>query len=50
VGNLEEHTGTQIPVFAQGPGAAAVRGLIRQSDLFGIMMRAMGLEPARQHN
>ena len=48
---LEEHTGTQIPVFAQGPGATAVRGLIRQSDLFGIVVRAMGLEsmgkPAR---
>ena len=39
----EEHTGTQIPVFAQGPGAAAVGGLIRQSDLFGIIARAMGL-------
>ena len=39
----EEHTGTQIPVFAQGPGAAAVRGLIRQSDLFRIMMDAMGI-------
>ena len=41
---IEEHTGTQIPVFAQGPGAAAVQGLIRQSDLFGIIVRAMGLE------
>ena len=40
---LEEHTGTQIPVFAQGPGAAAVRGLIRQSDVFEILRRAMGL-------
>ena len=50
VRNLEEHTGTQIPVFAQGPGGAAVRGLIRQSDLFGIIMRAMGLESARPHN
>jgi alkaline phosphatase len=50
VNNIEEHTGTQIPVFAQGPGAAAVQGLIRQSDLFGIMMRAMGLESARPHH
>ena len=39
----EEHTGTQIPVFAQGPGADGVRGLIQQSDLFRIMMDAMGL-------
>ncbi len=41
---LEEHTGTQVPVFAQGPGAAPVRGLIRQSDLFGIVRRALALE------
>ena len=41
---LEEHTGTQVPVYAQGPGAAAVRGLIRQSDLFRIVRRALALE------
>ena len=43
-GRLEEHTGTQVPVYAQGPGAAAVRGLIRQSDLFGIVLRALAVE------
>ena len=41
---LEEHTGTQVPVYAEGPGAAAVRGLIRQSDLFGIVRSALALE------
>ena len=41
---LEEHTGTQVPVYAQGPGAAPVRGLIRQSDLFGIVRRALALD------
>ena len=41
---LEEHTGTQVPVYAQGPGAAAVHGLIRQSDLFGIIRRALALD------
>ena len=40
----EEHTGTDVPVYAQGPGAAAVRGLIRQSDLFGIVRRALALQ------
>ncbi len=39
----EEHTGTQVPVFARGPGAAAVHGLIRQSDLFDIVRRALAL-------
>ena len=43
-GRLEEHTGTQMPVYAQGPGAAAVRGLIRQADLFAIVRRALALE------
>jgi alkaline phosphatase len=40
----EEHTGTDVPVYAQGPGAAVVRGLIRQSDLFGIVRRALALQ------
>ena len=39
---LEEHTGTQVPVFARGPGGEAVRGLMRQSDLFGVVRRALG--------
>lgn len=41
---LEEHTGTQVPVFASGPGGAGVRGLIQQADLFGIVQRALGLD------
>jgi len=46
-GYAEEHTGTQIPVFAQGPGTEAVRGLIRQADLFEIMRSALGLSQPR---
>ncbi len=42
VGLVEEHTGTQIPVFALGPGSDEVRGLMRQADLFGVMRRALG--------
>ena len=44
VGALEEHTGTQVPVFARGPGGDAVRGLIRQADVFDILRRALGLD------
>ena len=40
---LEEHTGTSIPVFAQGPGAEAFRGTIDQSQVFDLMIAAMGL-------
>jgi alkaline phosphatase len=43
-GYAEEHTGTQTPVFGQGPGTESVRGLIRQADLFDVMRRALGLE------
>ena len=41
---LEEHTGTQVPVYARGPGAQAVHGLIRQADLYDIVLRALGIE------
>ena len=36
------HTGEQVLVAAQGPGAAAVRGFILNTDLFRIMMAAYG--------
>ena len=42
-GYLEEHTGTQVPVYASGPGASSVRGLIRQQDLFDVVRRALAL-------
>jgi len=38
------HTGEQVPVFAQGPGAQAVHGFLRNTDLFHIMMQAYGWE------
>lgn len=36
------HTGSQIRVAGQGPGAANVVGVIDQTDLFDIMSRALG--------
>ncbi|MEE2775471.1 MAG: alkaline phosphatase [Acidobacteriota bacterium] len=39
----EEHTGTAIPVFGQGPGSEALRGLIDQADVFAILKAALGL-------
>ncbi len=41
---LEEHTGTQVPVYASGPGASEVRGLLQQTDLFRIARAAMRLQ------
>ena len=42
-GFYEEHTGTAVPIFAQGPGAEAVRGLMDQADVFRVMKEALGL-------
>lgn len=36
------HTGEQVIVAAQGPGAERVRGFLRNTDLFHIMMKAYG--------
>lgn len=39
----QSHTGSQIRVAAQGPGAANVVGVIDQTDVFRIMKRALRL-------
>lgn len=39
----EEHSGVQVPLFAAGPDAEELPTLIRQSDLFGIAKRHLGL-------
>jgi len=36
------HTGEEVLVAAQGPGAERVRGVLLNTDLFGIMMAAYG--------
>jgi len=41
----QDHTGTQVRIAARGPQAAGVVGVIDQTDLFQLMLRA--LEPAR---
>ena len=41
-GGSQEHTGTQVRIAAQGPGAAGVSGVIGQTDLFQIMLGALG--------
>ena len=39
----QDHTGTEVRIAAQGPQAANVVGVINQTDVFGIMSRALGL-------
>jgi alkaline phosphatase len=36
------HTGEEVIAAAKGPGAGRVRGFIRNTDLFHIMMAAYG--------
>ena len=36
------HTGEEVLVAAQGPGADRVRGYLANTDLFGVMMNAFG--------
>ena len=38
------HTGEEVLVAAQGPGASRVKGYLANTDLFGIMMDALGLK------
>ena len=37
------HTGADVPIFAYGPGSEAVGGSIDNTDLFGIVGRALHL-------
>jgi alkaline phosphatase len=38
----DDHTGEEVLVAAEGPGAGAVRGFLSNTDLFHIMMAAFG--------
>jgi alkaline phosphatase len=42
-GTSQDHTGTEVPVMAQGPQASSVLGVIDEIDLFRIMERALGI-------
>jgi alkaline phosphatase len=43
-GRVQEHTGTQVRIAAQGPQAANVVGVTDQTALFHLMARALALE------
>ena len=38
----DDHTGEEVLVTAQGPGAERVRGMLSNTDVFHIMMAAYG--------
>lgn len=42
----DDHTAEEVLVAAQGPGADRVRGILSNTDLFHIMMKAYGWPPS----
>ena len=43
----EDHTGADVPLFAYGAGAEEIPATVRQTDVFRIMQRHLGLDAAR---
>jgi alkaline phosphatase len=41
----EDHTGADVPLFAYGAAANEVPAQVRQTDIFHIMLRHLGLKP-----
>jgi uncharacterized membrane protein len=41
IGDKQSHSGTQVRVAAQGPGAEGVVGLIDHTDVFRVIVRAL---------
>lgn len=42
-GGSQSHTGSQVPVLARGPYAGELGGTHDQTELYGVMVRALGL-------
>jgi alkaline phosphatase len=42
------HTGEEVLIAAEGPGAEQIRGYMQNTDLFQVMMRAYGWTPSTQ--
>jgi alkaline phosphatase len=46
----DQHTAEEVPVLAVGPGSNRARGFISNTDIFHIMMGALGWESYRQQD
>ncbi len=40
----ETHAGEDVPLYANGPGADEVKGVMEQNEIFNVMINAMGVE------
>jgi alkaline phosphatase len=43
----EDHTGADVPLFASGPGSDAIPSSLRQPEIFGLLLRHLGLTAPR---
>jgi alkaline phosphatase len=43
----EDHTGADVPLFASGPGADTIPISLRQPEIFGFLLRHLGLTAPR---
>jgi alkaline phosphatase len=39
----EDHTGADVPLFTSGPGADSIPSSLRQPEIFGLLLRHLGL-------
>ncbi len=44
----DDHTGEEVLLTGQGPGADRIKGMISNTDIFRIMMKAYGWEAAKE--
>lgn len=42
----QQHTGAQLPIFALGPDAEALDGLVDHTDIYRVMAQRLGVGPA----
>jgi len=40
----ETHAGEDVPLYAHGPGAQHVKGVMEQDEIHDVMIKAMGLD------
>jgi len=42
--NSETHAGEDVPLYARGPGADGVKGVMEQNEIHGVIVRALGIK------
>jgi len=40
----ETHAGEDVPLYARGPGAGRVKGVMEQDEIHGVILDALGIK------